>query len=50
MEQRGAELVFRADSMGFAEFQIDGDSALVTFINENGDILYQFSKTNRRTM
>ena len=48
MEQRNATLVFRADSMGFADFEIEGNTATVQYINQNGEILYSFTKTNPR--
>ena len=48
MEQRNATLVFRADSMGFADFEIEGNNATVQYINQNGEILYSFTKKNPR--
>ena len=49
MEKRNATLAFRTDSMGFMIHQIEGDTATVQYINENGEILYYFTKTNPRT-
>ena len=48
MEKKGASLVWRGNSMGFADFEIEGDTAMVQYINENGEVLYSFTKSNPR--
>ena len=49
MEKKGASLAWRGNSLGFAEFEIEGSTATVQYINEDGEVLYSFTKTNPRT-
>ncbi len=48
MEARGAALDFRASSLGFVELDIEGATASVRFINDEPEVLYQFTKSNPR--
>ena len=47
---RGASVVWRLSSMGFIDVHIEDNEARIVFVNEKGEELYAFRKTNPRSV